>query len=72
MLEVTKITEEYLLKDGDYKIQVKVYQEGHPHPMNGKRLKITDTEGCRDFIFDRSKPEVVKKIGELLIEASKL
>jgi hypothetical protein len=63
-----KISEKYLVHNGCFRIEVEIISDN----MNSKRLKITDTNGDCEFVFDKSKPETVRQIGRLLVEAADL
>ena len=65
---VQKISEKYALDNGKYNITASVQLE---RKAVGVSKRITLNEGT-ELIFVCSKPEVVKAMGELILEASKL
>ena len=64
-MQVIKTSENYKIIHDDLNTSIKVEVEG-------KTITIhTAQNGC-DFVFVDSKPDMVRKIGELLIQAAEL
>ena len=63
---IHKLSETYRLDNGVYHIFAEVFLGTE------KRITINTHHDNREIMFKKSKGEVIKAIGELLIEASKL
>ena len=63
--EIRKISESYLVKNGNIKIFVTINKKDN-------RLTIENSTNSINFTFKNSNPETIKQIGELFIEAAKL
>lgn len=61
--KIKKIPYAWRIVNGEYEIRVKIWNDG---------ITINTADGHERFEFEKSEPQTVKAIGELLIYASEL